>query len=237
MRKYSVLFILLLSVVLLCTACQKEGNDESQNTEKKIENTESVQNEEETEVLPEAPEDNFSILSEEELDWFETEFFNTEDNRIVNMFLTSEYEIAADINLSQLFYGGTYGTDTQEVTQEEIEAIKQTYDVTVEVDTFKVTTDEMNAILEKYLNLSLEETNKVNLEGLYYLEEYDAYYSVVGDTEWAPYVLDYGWINGDGSITIQYVLDPDFGVDENLYQVTLKEVDGNYYFISNYSVK
>ena len=40
----------------------------------------------------------------------------------------------------------------------------------------------MDAFLQEYLGVALDETNKKNLDQFIYLEEYDAYYLLHGDT-------------------------------------------------------
>lgn len=239
MKKYTMILVLCLIFVLSITGCKNAENEELQNTEENGNVTEKVVNDDTTVIeteFPEEPAPDIVALTEEELEWFETEFFNTEENRIINMFMTSEYFYAKDIDLRQLFYGGTYAIDASPVSEEEEQLLKERYDI-MELDICKVTTDEMDAILQKYLGMTLEETNKIGIDGLYYLEEYDAYYSVAGDTEYMRYDMDYGWKNVNGTITIEYTHDQTLSSDKELYSVTLKEVDGNYYFVSNESVK
>lgn len=241
MKKYTIFMVLLLTFVLGITGCQSAQNDEKQNTEIETGNTENTENTESTEAMTDTqvavdPESDIVALTEEELDWFETSFFNTEENQILNMFLTSEYHYAEDIDMSHLFYGGTYAAAPSNVSEEEIQLLKDRYDI-MELDVFKVTTDEMNAILQKYMGITLDESNKIHLDNLYYLEEYDAYYNVAGDTHYMRYIMDYGWKNANGTITIEYTHDQNLSSDENLYAVTLKEVDGNYYIVSNETVK
>ena len=95
----------------------------------------------------------------------------------------------------------------------------------------------MDSVLKTYMNLTLEDTNQINIDNFYYLEEYNAYYSVIGDAKVSHYSMDYGWKDAEGRIGLQYIVDKDTNSDENLYLVVLKEVNGNYYFISNESVK
>ena len=170
-------------------------------------------------------------LSETELEWFETEFFNTEENRMPNMFLTSTYDTPENINLNNLFYGGADGFGGGEITEEEKEQLQQYYPEVGLLDVSRTTTDEMNAILQKYMNLSLEDTNKLYLEYLHYLPEYDAYYKVAGDTEYAQYMMMAGWRNEDETITLVYM--NAFTSVVCYYEVTLLQDGDNYYFISN----
>lgn len=232
MKKYRMFTVLLLTILFTLTACQGAKDDETQNSEIVTENTEKeteTMSEEETEVV-EIPQVDFVVMTEEELEWFEDSFFNTEENPIINMFLTSTYHYPEDINLAKLFNNGIQVVGASEVSDEEKQLLIERYDI-MELDIFKVTTDEMDAILQKYMGITLEETNKVHLNSLYYLEEYDAYYSVVGDTDYMQYDFDYGWKKENGTVTMEY----SFG--EELYSVTLKEVDGTYYFVSNGIVK
>ena len=172
-------------------------------------------------------------LSEAELKWFETEFFNTEENRMPNMFLTSIYDTPENINLNNLFYCGADVFGGGEITEEEKELLQQTYypEGELELDVSRTTTDEMNAILQKYMNLSLEDTNKLYLENLHYLPECDAYYKVAGDTEYALYMIMAGWKNADETITLMY--HPINQSVTHYYQVTLEQDGDNYYFLSN----
>jgi hypothetical protein len=103
------------------------------------------------------------------------------------------------------------------------------------LDTYKRTIEDMDEVLTRYMNITLEETNKRDIEYMYYLEEYRAYYTCVGDTEYTKYDILYGWTNDDGTITLQYMHDPNLSSDDTIYRVTLKEENGNYYFISNLS--
>lgn len=180
-------------------------------------------------------EDAEHFLSQEQLIWFETEFFNDEENAITNMFLVSEYMTPADIDLSHLFYGGANGKGNATISQTEIQLLEQRYNVTTELDETKITVQEMNNILQKYTGLSLDQTNKVNLSSLYYLEEYDAYYNIAGDTMLSRYDFGTGWINEDGTITLQY--HDALGSLGPTCQVTLREENGNYFLVSNVVVR
>lgn len=173
-------------------------------------------------------------LPKDKLEWFATEFFKNEGNKIANMFLTSEYSDAKDVNLRYLFYGGADGLGGADVSQEERQLLAQRYNVEMELDVAKTTKQEMDAVLQRYLGMSMEETNQVNLNSLCYLAEYDAYYNVAGDTMLSNYTFERGWINEDGSVILEYydLLDS----DKTLYRVTLNLEKGNYVFASNLKV-
>lgn len=174
-------------------------------------------------------------ISQEKLEWFETVFFNNDENSITNMFLTSEYAKPADIDLHYLFYGGVSGNGSGQVSQEEKHFLEQEYNIEIMTDVAKVTRIEMDDILQKYINLTREETNLININNLYYLEEYDAFYNVAGDTMMSKYDFEGGWINENGTITLQYR--DALGNFEETRQVTLREVGGTYHFVSNVVVE
>jgi len=171
-------------------------------------------------------------ISETQLKWFESDFFNNDEKRIRNMFLTSEYEKPEDIDLSHLFYHGAnakggYG----EITQEEIDLLMNRNGLTEQLDVSKTEISEMNAVLQKYMGISFEDTNKVGLGSLYYLEEYDAYYNMAGDTKYSLFEILEGWYNKDG--TISFLYQDKLCSIMGIYQVTLRNDNGTYYFISN----
>ena len=115
------------------------------------------------------------------------------------------------------------------VTQEEIALLESRYNAMTNLDTIKITRDEMNELLLKYTGFALEETNKKDLDNFYYLEEFDSYYVCRGDTSYQKYEFYNGWINGgDGTITLRYK-----GINGDTRRVTLLELDGNIYFMSN----
>ncbi len=174
-------------------------------------------------------------LSEEELIWFSTEFFNSDENRMPNMFLAREFDSPENLDIGNTFHGGADGVGGGEISEEEERLLLELYYDEALLDVSKTTAAEMDAILMQYMGITLADTNKVNLDGLYYLDEYDAYYNVAGDTEYSKYILSFGWINEDGTISIQYKDAFEEPADE--YIVTLKEVDGTYQFISNIKIE
>ena len=171
-------------------------------------------------------------LSENALNWFETEFFNTDENLMPNMFLASEYDCPENIDLNDLFYGGSDGRGGGTISEEERQLLQDLlYPEEELLDVSRTTAEQMNEILMKYMNITLEDTNKVHLESLYYLPEYDAYYKNAGDTEYSKYEFLAGWTSEDGSIVLVY--QDALNSIGNIYQVTLKYVNGSYYFLSN----
>lgn len=143
------------------------------------------------------------------------------------MFLLHTFDSPENVNICGVFREGFRPGEYLEVSQEELDLLQQK-GAAIEWDTIKLPVEEIDAELKKYVNLSLEETNKVDLDTLYYLEEYKAYYICVSDTAYTWYDFFNGWTNEDGSITLQYSQ-----WDKEIYRVTLREEDGCYYFVSN----
>lgn len=75
------------------------------------------------------------------------------------------------------------------------------------------------------------------MDGLYYLEEYEAYYNLAGDSLWSSYDILSGWVNEDKTVTVEYLGRDTYSGEEGTWQVTLKEENGNYYFISNKNIE
>lgn len=186
----------------------------------------------EPDPAPEAPDPAETVpdgpLSQEELRFFNEEFFNGDYLNIRNQFLSSVYETAADVNLFELFYCGT-GWD--EAMPEEERAAFQAAGGFTETDVTKVSTAGADLVLTEYLGLALAETNRVGLDRFTWLEDYDAYYLAHGDTNYRMEVAISSGERKDGLICLYY--------DDTFFQngwkcVTLRETaEGGYQFVSN----
>lgn len=86
----------------------------------------------------------------------------------------------------------------------------------------------MDDFLQKYAGVTLDETNKKDLDQFIYLEEYDAYYLLHGDTNFQRCKVLSLEKNEDGTIVLTY--EQESGEKEI---VTLKESGDSYQFISN----
>jgi hypothetical protein len=151
----------------------------------------------------------------------------------IEMYILDKFIIGAieNVNIHGIFREGFRLGEYLEVSQEELELLQQK-GAAIEWDTIKLPIEDMNAVLKKYVNLSLEETNKVDLDNLYYLDDYKAYYICVSDCAYTQYDFFNGWTNEDGTITLQYSQWYSQR-DKEIYRVTLREEDGRYYFVSN----
>ncbi len=235
LKKVCVLFAaLMLSLGLV--GCHEAGSGDTEKESNTIISSEKeTESETESELESESEsEEQENALAKDKLDWFETVFFNSDDNRIVNMFLTSEYDTIANIDLSALFYNGDNGLGgSGEITEDE-KTLANNHFGFDDFDVSKATKADMDSVLQKYAGLTLETTNKVGLEALFYVEVNDAYYHVAGDTKYIKCDITKGWVNEDGTITLQYcdAISSILGT----YEVTLKEAGDSYQFLSNKSV-
>ena len=185
----------------------------------------------ESEEPSEPLEDGWTRLTEEELKWFNEQFFNVDGNAIVNAFLTCTYTDVKDISMYDLFYDCPNQSEV-EVTKAEKTLLEKEWEE-IYTDIQKVPTSYMNEMLSKYANITLEDSNKVELDLLVYLSDYDAYYNMHGDTHYTPVEVKSGMRDDNGNI----VLVCDCSEYENNYQVTLKVHDNGYYFVSNCEIK
>jgi len=154
---------------------------------------------------PEMPEDG--PLTAEELERFNTEIFNGDGFNMMNQFLFQAVEAPKDykqIDLFELFYNGT--GEPMEVTEEERRAVAEAAwgGEDPMVDLVKCPASEMDAVLQKYLGLSLDETDQWCLDRFTYLEKYDAYYDFHGDTNYPGKVTFTSGEWKDGKVLLYY---------------------------------
>ena len=163
-------------------------------------------------------------LSDEEIAVFNTEFFNTGVDKMNNMLLSSEYSRPEEIDLYLLFYN-----DADQVSEDEIAQLTELYSEAANLDITKVTTEEMDAFLQENLGLGLEDTEKRGLDDFFYLEDYDSYYIVHGDTNFKWCTVISGIWESDDKVTLEY----EKRDEEDRWTVTLQKTDDGYLFISN----
>ena len=99
----------------------------------------------------------------------------------------------------------------------------------VEYDIIKLPVNEMNKILEKYLNITLAETNMVGTENFYYNKEDEVYYLLHTDCHVMKIKVLEQTMNEDGSIHIVYIIEG----DNQKCIASLKKDGENYVFLSN----
>ena len=179
------------------------------------------------------------LVTDEELAYFNETYFNALTGLNINhanQFLHGEFATPQDIDLYNLFYLGT-GADYAMSEDGEYEAVANAfgYDTWLEIPT-DVTPSPVSAmdyILNLYTGTGFEDSNKVGLENYKYLEEYDCYYNMHGDTNYYGNVeFTSGTVKGD-TYHLQYHnhIQNDFeGAD---YILTLTKSDQNYLIQSN----
>ncbi len=193
------------------------------------------------------PETEDGPLTAEELERFNNEVFNGEGFNMMNQFLFQAVEAPKDykhIDLYQLFYNGI---GTFSCTEEERQAVANAAwgGEDPGIDLLKCSAGEMDKVLREYLGLSLEETDKRGLDRFTYLEEYDAYYTFHGDTNYPGDVTFTFGERRDGAVLLYYEgsgfpgLSSGNGemtaVTDGPACVTLEERrDGGYRFLTNW---
>lgn len=131
--------------------------------------------------------------------------FNSPQN---NGLLLSVFDDASDIDLSQIFYNGADITNS--VTEDERELYCQTLGIdSIPLDMTKITTAQANDFLVKWLGIGLSEINTslADYDGWVYLEDYDAYYFLHGDTNYQELDFISGEVSADQKqISVVYSL-------------------------------
>lgn len=166
-------------------------------------------------------------LTQEELDYFNQEFFNGSTGNLHNQFLTSEYTSPGEINLFELFYNGIDGTVAQ-LSQGEREQLSELEPMAEYSGVIKVTRQEMDQVLEEGLGMGLTDTQQQGLEQFYYLEQSNAYYLVHGDINFQWCTITSGTHISDRQVQLQYTKD-----DGTAWEVTLEFRGDSYVFCSN----
>lgn len=213
-KKQKLLISALLTLILLITVvagCTSQGAS-NQSTSPKV-----------------------TLLTAKELEYFNgNEFFNGEYMNIRNQFLSSLYDAPGKIDLSQLFYCGS-GVE-EFPTEEEKTAIVayNRWDMEPDCDCTKISRANIDAVLTKYMGLTLADTEKIGLENLTYLKEYDAYYHYHGDTN---YRMTVSFTGGEREGNIIRLFYDDLFMSDGKKVLTLQEQDGGYLFLSNKKVE
>lgn len=175
-------------------------------------------------------------LTGEELQFFNGLFLDSEGypGRL-NQFLTSVYDGPEDIDLFELLYNGTGEPLAEGEREAVIAALFGGEDPGVDLS--KASSAAIDELLTEYTGLALEQTNRVNLDALQYLESYDAYYLFHGDTNLAGGVRFTSGSREDDLIRLYYdaagrYLSGEFA--DGWACLTLRETeDGRYLIVSH----
>ncbi len=98
----------------------------------------------------------------------------------------------------------------------------------------KVTRAAFEALVQEKTGLSAKDFERDITQSFHYIEAYDAYYAMHGDTNYDPITVISGETDGDGHYVIEYVSNNDA---ERRAIVTLRKGDVGYQFISNVEVE
>ncbi|WP_418506032.1 M56 family metallopeptidase [Dysosmobacter sp.] len=118
--------------------------------------------------------------------------------------LTSVYDQPRSIDMYQLFYNGV--SPEQPVSaaerQELVDTCYDGYDP--EVDLIKITAEQTDHVLVRWVDLTLAETDALNMGSFAYLANYDAYYHFHGDTNVLSDVCFYAGERSGDTVTLYY---------------------------------
>lgn len=119
-------------------------------------------------------------------------------------FLTSVYDDPTKIDMYHLFYNGV--SPEQPVSaaerQELVDTCYDGYDP--EVDLIKITAEQTDHVLVRWVDLTLAETDALNMGSFAYLANYDAYYHFHGDTNVLSDVCFYAGERSGDTVTLYY---------------------------------
>ena len=219
--------VLILAAVMIGLKMQREHQpSESQSLPAPTVQKGTQQSVEESTDQAEDVDEQVGSLSTAELKPLE-DLFNQAD---ANGLLLSTYADASQIDLSQLFYNGT--DSNTEVTEQERKLYAQAMQIEkAELDMTKVTTSQADAYLSKWLGVDLTEMliGLPDYSGWVYLEEYDAFYFLHGDTNYQKAFFVSGERSENNQLIIRYTLEG----SEETRELTLKDRHSSYLVLSN----
>lgn len=148
---------------------------------------------------------------------------------------TSIFASPAEIDLYAFFYNGIPG-ESADPTEEENQFLQTKWDEgywadgQLESDLVRLPVDKMNELLQKYLGITLDQTNGTGLDSLTYWEETGCYYGRHGDASiWENSTVTEVTTNADGAYQVRYTDHTDGGE----YIITLMPSGGGYLILSN----
>lgn len=150
--------------------------------------------------------------------------------RFYNDALTSEYATPADVNLAYLFYDG-FRDEPQEATEAETAFLNTKWSENwVYMDLHRLPSKKIDAVLTELFGITLEQTNRVGLEGYPYFEETDCYYNAFSGTHYADITINRVEHRDDGTIRMYYLRN---GFPSVNMVATLKSNGESYQILSN----
>ncbi|UOO37749.1 hypothetical protein IZU99_00335 [Oscillospiraceae bacterium CM] len=148
-------------------------------------------------------------------------------------FLLSNYAKPSEIDLDALFYTGAgIASDGQEISSDEQQAFMDAYELdSIDGDLLKLSTKQINDYLKEKAGVTLSQISG-KLHWLY-IQKYDAYYSMVFDTNYGFFNCVSGYKTSDGTYVIQCEDNPEYGQQIDRCVVTLHQSGDSYMFVSN----
>ncbi len=150
-----------------------------------------------------------------------------------NSFISHNYTSPEKISLYDVFYdgGGIGTTGTVDWSEQE----KKDVLAAAEWEAFhnpplKIPRSEVERVLQEKLGLSQKDVESDLGEHLCYVEAYDAYYALHGDTNYSSVTVTRGKIDQDGRYVIEYTRST---LTEHSGVVTLHKTDKGFQFVSN----
>ncbi len=163
-----------------------------------------------------------------------TDLQNFLNDKANNGFVANNYYDAPEkISLFEVFYDGagvgTYGTDGWS-EQEKKDALAAAGWDDFHVPVLKLPKKGVERVLQEKLGLSLQEIEDDMSEHYHYVQAYDAYYTMHGDTNYSPVTIIKGFAYADGTYLVDY---KSAYSEEERGVLTVRKIDTGYRFISN----
>lgn len=175
---------------------------------------------------------NKEDLSQDEINYF-TEYFTKTEN---NAFIKSTYSDVENIDLNVALYNGIDDTEVELATDEK-QALETKLGYDINTDVVKLTTTQIKDFFEEKTGENIENIAS-KLTNFIYLSQYDAYYSVHGDTNFVNIKCVSGQKTSDGKYVISYKK-VDESIDTNFSEgtITLQKQNNKYLVVSNTLIK
>lgn len=146
-------------------------------------------------------------------------------------FLQSTYETVKDVDLYALFY---YGDGTAyDMPLEELRQFLAKYGWWADFSVSSITRLQMDAQLREYAGISLEDSEKIRLGELYYLEHAERWYSLHGDVAHPEFVPQFGYTD-NGTIYLYYKNSMFVNTRmDGVFCVSMQKTDHGYQYLAN----
>lgn len=142
-------------------------------------------------------------LSDLEIQWINNEIFAHEENAYwPNMFLICYYSCPEEIDLGEVFYMGL--REHFDETEEEIAALEAAGMNLMFGEVSKMPVEKLEEILTKYTGYGVDFYKEQLDKEFYYLPEYEAYYTISSDVNYAHHEIESGYRTADGELVLFY---------------------------------